>query len=154
MSAVQIFQINVSPGGVPKLPRRTAEVSTLGVVDDDHNDTIHHGGPEKAVSLYALELIRALQAEGHPIFPGSTGENITLVGLDWSLVQPGLRLRLGEGVELEITRFATPCETIRESFRDHAFGRISWRTNPGWARAYARVLRPGRIAVSDAVSII
>ncbi len=86
MSTAQIFQINVSPGGVPKLPRRAAEVTALGVRDDGHNDTVHHGGPEKAVSLYALELIRALQVEGHPIFPGSTGENVTLVGLEWELV--------------------------------------------------------------------
>ncbi len=154
MSTAQIFQINVSPGGVPKLPRRAAEVTALGVKDDGHNDTVHHGGPEKAVSLYALELIRALQVEGHPIFPGSTGENVTLVGLEWDLVQPGLRLRLGETVEIEITRFATPCETIRESFRDYEFTRISARVHPGWSRAYARVLRPGVITVSDVVSVL
>jgi MOSC domain-containing protein YiiM len=149
----QIFQINASDGGVPKLPLRSAEVTPLGLTTDRHNDTVHHGGPEKALCLYSLELIRALQKEGHPIFPGSTGENVTLVGLDWTLVVAGLRLRLGWDVEIEVTGFASPCQNIRESFTDHNFNRISWRTNPGWSRAYARILMPGRIVVGDPVSL-
>lgn len=150
----RIFQINVSPGGVPKQPRRSAEVTYLGLTGDLHNDTEHHGGLEKAVSLFSLELIQALQQEGHPISPGSTGENLTLAGLDWSLVEAGLRLALGEAVLIEITRYATPCQTIRESFVDMQFNRISWRTNPGWARAYARVLRPGMVTVGDVVQLV
>jgi len=149
----RVFQINASDGGVPKLPLRSAEVTYLGLRGDDHNDKVHHGGPDKALSLYSLELIQALQAEGHPIYPGSTGENITLAGLDWSRVAAGLRLRLGE-VEIEITQYASPCETIRESFRDGYFNRISWRTNPGWARAYARVLTPGTIRIGDAARVV
>lgn len=154
VAIAQVFQINVSNGGVPKLPIRSVEVNYLGLSNDHHNDVEHHGGPEKAVSLYALELIRALQQEGHPIFPGSTGENITLVGLDWSLVVAGLRLQLGDTLQIEISRYATPCQTIRESFAGHEFNRISWRTNPGWARAYARVLRPGSIRIGDAVRVV
>lgn len=150
-SAIQVFQINTSDGGVPKYPQKTVWVEELGITIDRHNDTIHHGGVDKAISLYSLELIRALQIEGHPIFPGSTGENFTLVGLDWSLVVPGLRLRLGSEVEVEVTRYATPCQTIRESFANQEFNRISWRTNPGWARAYARVVRPGHVVVGDLV---
>lgn len=148
-----IFQINASNGGVPKQPLRAAEVNFLGLSNDTHNDTVHHGGPEKALCLYSLELIQRLQREGHPIFPGSTGENVTIIGLDWSLVEAGLRLQLGEEVTIEVTRYATPCQTIRESFIDHDFNRISWRTNHGWARAYARVLRPGLIAIDDAVRL-
>lgn len=152
-SPVQIFQINSSAGGVPKSAMRQAEVGPLGLIGDGHNDTVHHGGIERALSLYSLELIRALQSEGHPIFPGSTGENITLVGLDWALVDVGLRLNLGDEVEIEITRYVTPCKTIRESFIDQEFNRISWRTNPGWARAYARVLKTGIVTVGDPVRV-
>ena len=50
------------------------------------------GGPLAALCLYSLEVIQALQAEGHSIFPGSVGENITLSHLDWSRVTPGVRL--------------------------------------------------------------
>lgn len=150
----RIFQINISKGGVPKLPQESAEVMPLGLSGDLHNDTEHHGGPEKAISLYSLELIEKLRREGHPIFPGSTGENLTISGLDWSLVVAGLRLSLGDEVSIEISRYATPCQTIRDSFIDQNFNRISWRTNHGWARAYARVLQPGTISVGDIVRIL
>jgi MOSC domain-containing protein YiiM len=152
--SIRIFQINASDGGVPKTPLRSAEVNFLGLITDRHNDVVHHGGPEKALCLYSLELIRLLQAEGHPIFPGSTGENLTLTGLDWSLVEAGLRLRLGQSVTIEVTRYASPCQTIRDSFKGQAFERISWRTHPGWARAYAKVLTPGYIAIGDPVTLL
>ena len=90
-----IFQINVSPGGVPKLPVRSAEVTALELVGDAHNNNVVHGGPTRAVCLYSLERILALQAEGHPIFPGATGENVTLAGVDWDAVVPGVRLQAG-----------------------------------------------------------
>lgn len=150
----KIFRINISQGGVPKQPQPSADVTPLGLSGDLHNDTEHHGGPERAISLYSLEVIRALQDEGHAIFPGSTGENLTIVGLDWSLVDAGLRLALGDTVLIEVTRYVTPCKTIRDSFVDQQFNRISWRTNPGWARAYARVLTPGEISVGDLVRIV
>lgn len=149
----QVFQINASRGGVPKLPLRSAEIGSLGITADDHNNKVNHGGPDKAICLFSLELIRALQIEGHPIFPGSTGENITIVGLDWSLVIPGLRLQIGQTVELEITKYTTPCRTIRDSFVDQNIDRISWQIYPGWARAYARVLQSGMVIVGDRIRI-
>jgi MOSC domain-containing protein YiiM len=152
--SARIHQINISNGGVPKLPVPSADVSLIGLANDYHEDKVHHGGPTRAVSIYSLELIKALQAEGHPIYPGSTGENITISGLDWSRVIAGLRLRLGDDVEIEVTQFASPCTTIRESFLNDDFSRISWRTHSGWARAYARVLLPGQITVGDALTPI
>ena len=62
----RIVQINVSPGGVPKTPVASAHVGVLGLEGDAHRDTEHHGGPERAVCVYAMEAIRALEAEGHP----------------------------------------------------------------------------------------
>lgn len=146
-----IFQLNASQGGVPKRPLAQAQVNWLGLVGDSQNDTRHHGGPARALCLYSLERILALQAEGHPVFPGSTGENITISGLDWAKVMPGARLRLGSSVEIEITGFATPCQTIKASFAADEFGRISEKLHPGWARAYARVLAGGRLRVADPV---
>lgn len=149
-----IFQINVSDGGVPKWPQPTGEVTVDGLQGDRQRDTEHHGGPARALCLYSLDHILELQAEGHPIYPGSTGENLTLTGLDWSLVVPGARFRLGEQVSIEITGFAAPCRNIQDSFFGHTFGRISEKTHRGWARAYARVLTPGTIAVGNRVEIL
>jgi len=154
MSTARVFQINVSGGGVPKLPVHRAEVATGGVAGDRQNDLEHHGGPDRAVCLFSLERIMALQAEGHPVHPGSTGENLTVSGLDWEGLAPGDRLRVGETALLEITTYTTPCKTIGPSFADGNSIRISQKMHPGWSRLYARVLEPGRISIGDEISRI
>ena len=108
----RIFQINLSAGGVPKRAEQWVEVNQLGLVGDLQTHTKVHGGVDRALCLFPLELILALQAEGHPIFPGAAGENLTLIGLDWSVIVPQARLRLGGTVLLEITRYTQPCNTI------------------------------------------
>ena len=153
MTHPHIHQISISPGGVPKLPVESAEITINGLVGDSHTDMKHHGGPERAVCLYALEVIESLKAEGHPIFPGSTGENITTSGLDWEKLQIGQRIRLGETVILEITDFTVPCKTIRHSFSDEKFIRISQKLHPGQSRVYAKVLCPGMVKIGDEIEI-
>jgi len=155
MSSIgRIFQINVSPaGGVPKAPVRTAAVDMLGIVGSTVANKAKHGGPQAALCLYALERILALQAEGHPLFPGSAGENLTITGLDWDAIAPGMRLKLGGDVLVELTRYTSPCQTIAASFRDGNFDRISQKTHPGWARVYAQVLSGGPITIGDPVVV-
>lgn len=149
-----IFHINASNGGVPKLAQRNAVVTETGLTIDRQNNTQVHGGPERALCLFSLERITALQAEGHPIFAGSIGENITVAGLDWEKVEPGMTLRLGNDVLIEITSYTSPCKNIRESFRDYDYGRVSQRQHPGWSRVYARILEPGSLQVGDRVSFV
>ena len=148
----RIFQINASNGGVPKLPLHSAVVTPLGLEADHQNDREHHGGPDRALCLYSLGRILELQVEGHPIFPGSTGENLTLSGLDWSRIVPGTRLRLGDQVVVEVTHETTPCPKIAGSFADEQIHRISQERRPGWSRMYARVLSEGTIRIGDEVS--
>lgn len=150
----RIYSINISRGGVPKKAVTDAEVARLGLVGDAHDDTLHHGGPEKAVCIYPLELIRTLQREGQPIDVGTAGENLTVEGIDWDLVVPGARIRCGEEVELEVSSFTNPCKTIRNSFVDGHFKRISQKIHPGWSRVYARVLTEGKIRQGDRVQVI
>jgi MOSC domain-containing protein YiiM len=147
-----VVQISVSRGGVPKLPIPQARLSSDGVEGDRQNDRRHHGGPDRAVCIYSLELIEALQREGHPIEPGSAGENLTVSGLDWDRIAPGVQLMVG-GAVLEVASFTVPCKTIRASFVDGRFERISQKTNPGWSRVYARVLSAGEARMGDAVEI-
>jgi len=149
-----IHQINVSPGGVPKLPVDEARVTRLGIVRDGHDDQESHGGPLAALCLYSLEVIERLQAEGHPIAAGTTGENVTLAGVDWSAMVPGARLALGGEVVIELTDYATPCKTIRESFVDQEFVRISHKLHPGESRVYARILREGTIRPGDKAQLL
>jgi MOSC domain-containing protein YiiM len=149
-----IYQLNCSNGGVPKMPVHEAQLTPTGLVGDRQAHTRFHGGPERALCLYALEQIHALQAEGHPIFPGSVGENVTVAGLDWASLAPGVRLALGDEVIIELSSYTTPCRSIRESFSDGKFGRISQQKHAGESRLYARVIRTGKLAVGQAVRVL
>jgi MOSC domain-containing protein YiiM len=148
-----VYQINISPGGVPKLSIPLARIGSLGIEGDYQNDQRNHGGPDRAICLYTLEQIQRLQREGHPISPGSTGENITLEGIELDELTPGTRLLLGDDVELEMTSYAAPCKNITDSFSDGDFTRISTQLYPGESRVYARVLRSGTISVGLAACL-
>lgn len=149
-----IFQISSSGGGVPKLPQVSATVGSLGLESDQQRNKQLHGGPDRALCLFSLERIVALQRLGHPIFPGAIGENLTLAGLDWETIRPGLQLQLGPQVRIEITSFASPCRHIAYAFTDEQIQLVSDKANPGWARAYARVLTGGPIKSGDPVTLI
>ncbi len=146
----RIHQISVSNGGVPKRPLPEARVTTLGVKGDRQRNPDIHGGPDRAVCLFSLEAIKALQAEGHSIAPGSTGENLTLAGLDWSALKPGDRIRVGS-VRLELVSYTAPCVHNGRWFLKNDFSRISQKKYPGWSRMYARVLTEGVIRTDDPV---
>ena len=148
-----IHQLNVSDGGVPKLPIESAHVGPTGLSGDRQRDLKHHGGPTRAVCLFGLDVIQRLNDEGHPIQPGTVGENVTVEGIDWSTVKVGTRFRFDGGVELEVTSWAAPCSHIRESFAESNFRRICVDQHPGEARAYAKVLTEGEIRTGEGISV-
>lgn len=148
-----MLRINISGGGVPKLPVAEAELGPLGLDGDDHDDKEHHGGPDRALCIYSVARLRVLRAEGHPAEAGTMGENLTLDGLDSATLRPGDRLEIGE-TEVELTTYAAPCRTIAASFIDGGFSRVLQQRHPGDSRLYARVLRAGRIRQGDPVRVI
>jgi MOSC domain-containing protein YiiM len=150
----RVASLSVSQGGVPKMGVNGVQVASDRLISDAQNDTKHHGGPDRAVCIYSLEIIQALQAEGHPIDIGTAGENVTVEGLDWNLVQPGARLEIGRSVVLEVTSFTVPCKKIRGSFFGENYVRISEKLHPGWSRVYARVLSTGPIQRGDLVRLL
>lgn len=147
----RIVSLNVSNGGVPKLPVPESHVGVGGLSGDWQKNRKLHGGSDRAVCLFSMERIEALVGEGHPIRPGAIGENVTVAGLEWERLRPGVRLRLGDGVLLEVTSFTTPCRTIAGAFADGRTGRVSQTLHPGWSRVYARVLVAGTVRVGDPV---
>lgn len=152
MSA-SIHQISVSDGGVPKLAVEEAFVNVRGILRDNQANRKHHGRPEQALCLYSLEVIEALQAEGHPIEPGSTGENLTITGLDWATMKPGMRLEIGDSVIAEITYPATPCAKNARWFVDRNYDRIDHDDHPGWSRWYASIIAAGSITTGDEIRV-
>jgi MOSC domain-containing protein YiiM len=149
-----IVQISLSNGGVPKTAVPEAEVIDTGLVGDRHSSPDIHGGPEKAVCLWSLEVIETLKQEGHNLAPGYAGENVTIAGLEWSQVVPGRQLHLGDQVLLEIASYTSPCRKNMRWFTDKRYSRISQKHHPGSSRVYARVLQPGKIRAGDAVTMV
>ena len=150
----RIVSLQRSGGGVPKLPVPSAEITERGLEGDVQANLKHHGGPDRALCLFSAEIIAALRAQGHPIVPGAVGENVTIAGLDWTLLVPGARLRLGDEALIEVTSYTKPCFKIRSCFADEDVSRLDQRANPGSSRLYARVLAPGRVAAGDAVRLV
>ena len=130
------------------MPR--ARVTAAGVEGDAQANRTHHGRPWQAVCLWSAEVVAGLAAQGHPVGWGSTGENVTLQGLDWACVRPGVQLLVGSAL-LEVTMYAIPCRKNARWFTDGRFRRIAHEVSPGTSRVYARVLVDGVVAPGDAV---
>jgi MOSC domain-containing protein YiiM len=148
-----IAGIQVSRGGVPKRGVDSAEVGPEGLIGDRQSDRRAHGGPLRALCLFAAEAIEALAAEGHNLAPGHLGENVTVTGIDWTKVKPGVRIRLGATVECEVTSFAEPCWKNARWFGDGDITSILQDRNPGFSRVYASVLSTGMIGRGDEVVV-
>lgn len=147
-----VAQLNLSDGGVPKKPVEAAEVGDRGLLGDRQADRHHHGRPLQALCLWSAEVIEALRAEGHPIEPGLAGENVTLAGIDWRTIQPGVQLLVGD-VLAEVSAWSTPCAKNAPWFVDGDFRRMDHDRHPGWSRAYAWVREPGTIRQGDRVVV-
>lgn len=156
-----VLQINVSQGGVPKLPVTEALVTPLGLEGDLHSKPEIHGGPIKAVLLISSEAIDELQSAGFPVYYGALGENLTTRGLDRRLLRVGQRWQIGDAV-LQLTRIRVPCKTI------HVYGpsiataiydqdvKAGDAASPRWAVSgfYASVERPGKIRTGDPIVLL
>ena len=150
-----IVSINLSKeGGVPKLPVSKATVGVQGIVGDYNwfRANKRNMDPGRAMSLYSHERIVALQEEGHPIEIGSSGENLTVAGVPWGVLQVGTQLRAGE-VLLELSEPCAPCGKISGSFMEGGFSRIDHDVEEGWSRWLASVVEPGILEVGDWIRI-
>ena len=114
---------------------------------DRQGTRVHHGRPWQALCLWSTEVIDALAAHGHPIASGRAGENITVSGLPWHDVRPGVRVQLGE-VLCEVSAYALPCAQNAGWFLDGDFSQMHHERGPV-SRLYATVLKPGAVRVGD-----
>lgn len=143
-----IVAVNASDGGVPKRQIDRAEVGFGGLDGDRQATRAHHGRPWQALCLWSLEVIEALRSAGHPIHPGAAGENVTVSGLAWTDVRPGVQLQLGSAL-CQVSSYALPCSKNARWFSDGDIGRIHHERGT-LSRVYATVLEPGTVATGDA----
>ena len=155
MSAV-VHSINISTqGGVPKLPINKAQIKFEGV-DGDFNKfrtEKKNSTGKRAVTLFSLEQIEKLKSEGHAIDVGTTGENITIEGVDWPSLEVGARMMIGEAM-IELSEPTAPCSKIGKSFIDGAFSRIDHELELGWSRWSASVIEEGQVEIGSQVILL
>lgn len=144
----RIERINTSKGGVPKTPIDETYVDWNGLDGDVQAAREHHGRPFQALCLWSAEVIDSLSADGHPIAYGSAGENVTISGLPWDDVVPGVRLRIDE-VECEVWAYAVPCKKNAQWMSDGDFMRLHHdrgaQEGRAVSRVYATVTRRGAV---------
>jgi len=149
----RVAQVNTSTGGVPKHAVDQVDVARDGLAGDHQADDKHHGRPFQAVCLWSTDAIAELRAAGHRVDPGSVGENFTVDGLDWAVLRPGARVRVGSCL-LELSFPAVPCKKQAQWFTDGDFSRLAYENNPRWTRWYAWVREPGSVTTNDEVLIV
>lgn len=126
------------------------QVGPRGLAGDVQCDERDHGGPDKAVYVYAEEEALRWAAElCRPIPPGLFGENLTVRDIPTSDAVVGERWRVGDTVELQVTGPRIPCATFARHIQEPRWvRRFAERGDIG---AYLRVLTPGTVAAGDAV---
>lgn len=123
----QLVAVCVSCGSIPKRPLPTVRVTTEGLAGDGHAHA-KHSRPDRAVSLFDLEILAQLQKEGFPLYPGAIGENLTVVGLHIQRMLPGALLEIGE-VLLRLEEPRRPCyvlDAINPCLKDVIVGRCGY----------------------------
>jgi hypothetical protein len=146
----EVAGLFASGGGVPKHSIDEALIGARGVAGDRQAERQHHGRVWQALCLWSADVVDALRAEGHPIEPGRAGENVSVRGLDWTLVRPGVRMAIGD-VLAEVSAYSAPCKKNAEWFTGGNFRRMGHDGYPGSSRVYASVLRDGAVRAGDGV---
>ena len=147
MSAI-LVQLNVSPGGIPKMPVLFAHVSRDGLAGDWQRNRKYHGGPDRAVCLYSEELYADLRAEGVELTNGAVGENFTTRGVNLQYLAKGDRLRVGAECVIELTEIRVPCRTLTK-WNANLPRMIQGRS--GWV---AKVISEGTVRPGDPIEVL
>lgn len=111
----------------------------------------------RQVHLIQSELFDALVQQGHAVFPGEMGENVTTRGVNLLGLPVGTRLRLGAQALVELTGLRNPCSQI-DAFQAGLMSAVLERDDQGRlvrkAGVMAVVLQGGTVAAGDAVQVV
>jgi len=143
----ELLAVNISKGGIPKLPVDEASVTEAGLVGDGQ-DHAKHTKPSRALSLLDLEIIEQIRDEGYAVYPGALGENLTVKGLYGKPLAVGARLAFSGGVVIELAEARKPCfvlDAVDPKMKEITVGRLGW---------LARVVTPGRISPGESIELI
>ena len=142
----RVVAVCVSRGSIPKRTLSAVQVTTDGLQGDGHAHA-KHNRPERAVSLFDLEILTQLQREGFPLYPGAIGENLTVEGLHVQRLPSGTLLEIGD-VLLRLEEPRKPCyvlDAISPCLMDVIVGRCGYM---------ASVLEGGMIRPSMEIVVV
>ena len=142
----RIVSINISQGGIPKLPVPSITLTVTGLAVDGHNHAKHYS-PLQAVCIQDLEKLKELNAGGYALSPGQAGENLTVEDLHVNSLPLGTVLKFSGGVVLEISKVRKPCyvmDSISPQLKLDAVDQHGM---------YAKVIQEGVLHVDDSIEI-
>lgn len=131
--------------GFRKLPVTGRQLLTRdGLLGDEQADTVHHGGPDKAVCAYPHEhyphWTRRLARRELP--PAAFGENVTLHGLTEDDVCIGDVFAVGDA-RLQLSQPRRPCYKLAAIYGEPRI--VLWVQTSGYTGFYFRVIDEGEI---------
>lgn len=140
--------------GIYKKPVDSGIMLESEDVKGDHViDRRYHGGIDKACYLYSADHY-SFWKEKYPNQDwqwGMFGENLTVVGLDESVVRIGDEYKVGEAV-VQVSQPRQPCYKLGVRFGTQDVVRDFWQSPfPG---VYVRVLKPGMVKPNDEMKLI
>ncbi len=130
-------------------------VGELGLMGDEQADRRVHGGPDKAVHLYAWDHYDTWRQELATCKllnePGAFGENLSTAGLDETQVCIADHWRVGSAI-LEVSQGRQPCWKLNVRFGvDDMATRVQKTLRAGW---YCRVVQPGVLVAGNAMVLV
>ncbi len=128
-------------------------LGSTNVEGDCQADLENHGGPDKAVLLYAAAHYPLWRSElGDPALPyGAFGENFTIDGLTEEIVCIGDVFAVGQA-RIQVSQPRQPCWKIERRWNRPGLTRQVQRTGrTGW---YARVLDEGAVEAGLSIELL
>jgi MOSC domain-containing protein YiiM len=155
VSPVRIMQAGGEPvrTGIMKLPvNGRIAVRGVNLAGDEQADRRVHGGPDRALYVYASDDYAWWSERlGRSLAPGTFGENLTLDGIDVTGAKIGERWRIGTAT-LQVTSMRVPCFKLAAVMNDPGFVKaFADALRPG---AYVRIVEEGDLAAGDPVTIL
>jgi MOSC domain-containing protein YiiM len=139
--------------GIGKRPQPGAvAVSAAGLDGDEVADRIHHGGPNRALHVFATEHYDVFSARlDEPVPRPWVGENLTLRGYPDDTARIGDTLRIGTAL-MQVTMPTERCGhpgalTGIQNLRQ-------WMIDDLRSGFYLRVLEIGRVGPGDSVEVV
>lgn len=146
----------VESGGAKSERQGRVRLTELGLQGDEQADLRVHGGPDKAVLVYAAHHYPAWAADHGLQFPeGGFFENLTVgspvdARLDETTTRLGERWRLGSAI-VQVSQPRSPCWKLARRWQiPDLVPRVQ---DTGWTGWYLRILEPGEVAAGDTIQL-